>query len=97
MLWLTNSTVRPLLRHVVHLAEALLLELRVAHRQHLVDDQDLGLEVRGHRERQPHVHAARVVLHRRVDELLDLGERDDLVELPVDLGAASCRGSRRSG
>ena len=66
---------------VAHLAEALLLERRVADRQHLVDEQDLRLEVRGDRERQAHVHAARVALHRRVDELLDLGERDDLVEL----------------
>ena len=39
----------------------------------------------------------RVALDRRVEELLDLGERDDLVELPRDLAPASCRGSRRSG
>ena len=43
---------------VAHLAEALLLERGVADGEHFVDDQDLGLEVRGHRERQPHVHAA---------------------------------------
>ena len=49
--------------------------------EHLVHDEDVGLEVRGHGEREPHVHAARVVLHRRVEELLDLGELDDLVEL----------------
>ena len=47
--------------------------------------QDLGLEMGGDRERQPHVHAAAVALDRRVEELLDLGEVDDLVELPVDL------------
>ena len=83
MLWLTNSTVRPPLGHVAHLAEALLLELGVADRQHLVDDQDFRLQVRGHGERQPHVHAAGIVLDRRVEELLDLGEGDDLVELAV--------------
>ena len=38
--------------------EALLLELGVADREHLVDDEDLRLEVRGDRERQPHVHPA---------------------------------------
>ena len=65
---------------LVHLAEALALERGVADGQHLVDDQDLGLEVRGDREGQPHVHAARVALDRRVEELLDLRERDDLVE-----------------
>src|SRR5205807_6188671 len=32
-----------------------------------------------------HVHPARVALHRGVDEPLDLGERDDLVELRLDL------------
>ena len=40
------------------------------------------------RERQPHVHAARIVLHRRIEEPLHLGEGDDFVELAVDLGAA---------
>ena len=44
--------------------------------------------MRRHGERQPHVHPARVALHRRVEEPLDLGERDDLVELARDLGAA---------
>ena len=95
MLWLTNRTVRPPRRHFVHLAQAFLLERRVADGQHLVDDQDLRLEVRRHGEGQPHVHAAGVALDRRVEELLDLGEGDDLVELAADLAAASCPGSRR--
>ena len=95
MLWLTNSTVRPPRLTSSILPEALLLELRVADGEHFVDDQDLRLEVRRDRERQPHVHAGGVALDRRVEELLDLGERDDLVELAADLGAASCRGSRR--
>ena len=80
MLCETKSTVRPDCAEVLHAAEAAPLELRVADREHLVDEQDLGLEVRGDREREPHVHAARVALHRRVDELLDPGELDDLVE-----------------
>ena len=89
MLWLTNSTVRrSRLDDILHLSEALLLKARVADREHLVDDEDLRLEVRGDGEGQPHVHAARVALHRRVDELLDLGERDDLVELPADFRLA---------
>ena len=45
-------------RDVVHLAEAFSLELRVADGEDFVDDQDLGLEVRGDREGEPHVHAA---------------------------------------
>ena len=70
MLWLTNSTVRPPVAHVPHLAEALALELGVADGQDLVDDQDLRLQVRGDGERQPHLHPAAVALHRRVEELL---------------------------
>ena len=72
---------------LLHPAEAAALELRVADGEHLVDEQDLRLEMRGDREREPHVHAARVALDRRVDELLDAGEVDDLVELPRDLAA----------
>ena len=45
-------------------------------------EQDLRFEVRSDREREPHLHAARVVLDRRVDERVDVGERHDLVELP---------------
>jgi hypothetical protein len=36
-----------------HLRQALALELRVADGEHLVDRQDVGVEVRGHREGQP--------------------------------------------
>ena len=74
---------------------ALPLERAVADGEHFVDQQDFRLQVRGDGERQPHVHAAGVALHRGVDELLDLGEVDDLVELARDLVPASSRGSRR--
>ena len=47
-----------------------------------------GLEMRGDRKREPHVHAARVALHRRVDELLDASELDNFVELARDLALA---------
>ncbi len=75
MLWLTKRTVRPAAATSSILPRQLLLERRVADREDLVDEEDLGLEVRGDREGQPHVHAARVVLDRSVDELLDLRER----------------------
>ena len=88
MLWLTKRTVRPAGGGLPHLSEALLLEREIADREHLVDNEDVGLEVRRDREREPHVHAARVALDRRVDEPLDLGERDDLVELAPDLVSA---------
>src|SRR5438309_1826477 len=41
--------------------------------------------MRRHRERQAHVHAARVPLDRGINELLHLGEGYDLVELAGDL------------
>ena len=39
----------------------------------------------GHGEPQPDVHADRVELHLRVDELAEFGELDDVVEQPVGL------------
>ena len=74
--------------YFLHLAQTLLLELRIADGEHLVDDQDFRLQMRRHREGEPHLHAAGIALDRRVDELLDPGEVDDLVELSPDLGAA---------
>jgi len=44
--------------HIAHLPQALLLERRIPHRQHLVHQQDLRVQVGGHREDQAHVHAA---------------------------------------
>ena len=67
--------------------EAPPLELRVADGEHLVDEQDLRLEVGRDGEREPDVHAARVALDRCVDEPLDAGELDDVVEAPLDLPA----------
>src|SRR5580700_4637190 len=78
----------PCPRHVPHLPQALLLKIDVPHRQHFVHQQNLRLQVRRHRERQPHVHPARIMLHRRIDELLDLRKRHNLIELPRDLPLA---------
>ena len=66
--------------HALELVEALLLEGGVAYRQHLVDEQHLGVDLDRDREPEPHAHARRVVLQLQVHELLELGERDDLVE-----------------
>ena len=76
-----------LLGHVAHLAQAFALELRIAHRQDFVHDQDLRLEVRRDGERQPQVHAGRIAFDRCIDELVDLGEINNLVEFAGDLGA----------
>src|SRR5262249_31318757 len=47
----------PALGGVADLAQALLLERRVADRQHLVDEQDLGFQMRGDGKGQAHEHA----------------------------------------
>src|SRR5262249_22993087 len=51
----------------------------------LVDEKDLGLQMRGDGEGESDVHPTGVELHRRVQEALDLGEGHDLVEVPLDL------------
>jgi hypothetical protein len=76
------------LLQVLHEVDALALEGQIADRQHLVQQQDVRLQVSRDREGQPHVHAAGVPLHRCADEVADLGEGDDGVELARDLGFA---------
>ena len=60
-------------------------EALVADGEHFVDEQHFGIDVNRDRESEPHVHAGRVGLDRRVDELRELGELDDLVEALLDL------------
>ena len=67
------------------LVQALAGEGLVAHRQHLVDQQHVGVDVDGHREAEARVHAGRVGLDRRVDEALQLREVHDLVEALLHL------------
>src|SRR5229473_2710702 len=72
----------------VHLRKALLLELRVTHGQHFIDNEDLGIQVRGDRECQPHIHAARVMFDGSFEKLLSPREIYDFIELRVDLAPA---------
>ena len=65
-------------------AEALPLEALVTDREHLVEQEQVRLEERGDREPEPHRHPGRVRAHRPVDRVLDLRERDDLVEPLAD-------------
>ena len=67
------------------LAEALALERLVADGEDLVEQEDVGVEMRGDREAEPHVHPRGVGAHGPVDRLLELGEGDDLVEALADL------------
>src|SRR5688572_25150624 len=75
----------PAPRHLSDLVQALALELDVAHRKHLVDNEDFRAKVSGHGEGEPHVHATRVSFDRGVEELLHLSELDDCIELPLNL------------
>ena len=68
--------------------DAARLERCIADRQHLVDEQHVGLELRGHGKAEPYVHARRVPFHRHVEELADAGELDDAVEPGGDVTAA---------
>ena len=85
----TTTIVRALGPQVGEALVAPALELLVADGQHLVDEQDVGVDVDGDREAEPHVHARRVVLHRGVDEPLEAGELDDVVEAAVELAPST--------
>ena len=47
----------PVTGHILHLAQALLLELSVADSKNFVDDQDFRLQMGGNSKGQTHVHA----------------------------------------
>ena len=86
-LWLTKTMVRPLWAVSLDASDAALLECLIADTEHLVHEENLRAEMRRNREREPHVHTARIALDGSVDELLELGEFDDLVIPCPDLGA----------
>ena len=54
-------TTRPKLQDAL---EAFLTEPAISDTQYFVDDENIRVNFRGHRERQPHVHAGRVLLNR---------------------------------
>jgi len=60
-------------------------ERLVADRQHLVDQQHVGIGVDGDREAEADVHAGGVVLDRLFHEVAETGELHDLVIAPPDL------------
>ncbi len=58
----------------------LVLERGVADAERLVDQQDVRIDLGGDGKRQPHVHAAGIILERHVGELAQPGELVD----PID-------------
>jgi len=74
--------------YLTHLPQAFLLKFRITHREHFVHQEDLRFQVCGDGEGEANVHAARIMLHGRVDEFFDLGESDDFIELSSNLTLA---------
>src|SRR6266705_3958579 len=72
--------------NIAHLAQTFFLKRGVAHSQHFINQQNLRIEMSCDRKSQAHVHAARIMFDRSVDELFDFGESDNLVEFLFDLG-----------
>ena len=66
---------------------AFALERLVTDGEHLVEHEDVALRLDRHREREAHLHAARIVLELLVHEVPKLGELDDVVVHRVDLFA----------
>src|SRR5690606_14254397 len=87
---MTHKQHRPplTLAHFVHLAQALLLKLSIAHREYFINDQNLRFQMRGDGKCKSDFHATAVVLHRCVQEFLDSAEIDNRVKLLADLRAA---------
>ena len=81
----------PLDRRLAHLLQRASLEIHVSDGKHLVDDEDLGIEVGRDGEGQANEHAARVALHRGVDEGADTGELHDLLVAIEDVPAAEAQ------
>ena len=87
----TSTTVAPLRADPSELVEALLLEGRVPDGEDLVDEQDVGVDLDHHGERQPDEHAGRVVLDLQLGEVVELGEVDDPVVASLGLPAGQAQ------
>ena len=74
--------------HVMHLGDALVLETDVANGQYLIGNQYVRAQMHRDSKSEADIHAARIVLHRRVDERTHLGKIDDLVKTRGYFGTA---------
>ena len=70
------------------MVEALALELLVADREHLVDDEHIGFHMHRNGKSEAHVHAARVVLYRTIDKRREARKIDNPIEDHIGLFAA---------
>src|SRR5215469_11610087 len=72
---------------IFHLPQTFLLEVGVADRQYLIDNEDFRFEMSCNGEGKPNIHARRVALNRRVEKFLDLREGDNLIKFTADFRA----------
>src|SRR6267143_929589 len=76
---------------LAHFPKTFFLKLKIAHRQHLVHQQNFGLELSSHGEGQTHLHAGAEMLERRINEFIHLGERHNLIKFALDLTLAHAK------
>ena len=84
----------PIVLHPAQLCHATRHEPRVADRQRFVDDEYLRIDVDRGGEREAHQHARRIRLHRHLEEVADVGKRQDAVVALCDLGIAQAEDPR---
>ena len=70
------------------LGEALVLEWLVAYGKDLIGEQDIGLQMDRHGESQAHLHPGGIVFERRIDEVFEFGEFDDVLHPLFDIPIA---------
>ena len=83
---------------LLHLRDATVafgLEASVADRDHLVDQQRIGLELRDDAEREAELHALAVRAHRGLGKRLELGELERRRDESASMGAAQAGDDRR--
>src|SRR5580704_7856420 len=79
-----NSGV-PFVDNFLHSIEALFLKYGISDRQHFVKNDNLRIQMSGDGKCQSNIHPAGIILHRHVNESLQSGELDDLIEPVADL------------
>src|SRR4051812_25810283 len=68
--------------------KAFSLKRGVSHREDLVEQKNVRIEVGRDGESQPDVHAGRVALYRHIDVTSHAGELDNAFQFAPDFGAA---------
>ena len=79
-LWDTKRTEAPSVDDLLHAFQTLLLEDIIADTQDLIDDENVGINMSRDRKSEPRIHARGIAFDRSIDELLDPGKVDDLID-----------------